>query len=164
MYDTGFPNVELHSIPSGKNMILAEVSACFFSGRGWETWIWKSASPLWLPWYFLRMKACRQIYHSLTVVGVSAVTPGCTLLCLNRGGTSCCSILVLFHMNVGTLLFPFSHTSRAPELTEVASDSCWCWRCFTKHFEIHGLKTPCGIKGSQLLWGISHRKRGTNSV
>ncbi|NXH01176.1 PA24E phospholipase, partial [Loxia leucoptera] len=30
VYDTGFPNVELHSIPSGKNMILAEVSACFF--------------------------------------------------------------------------------------------------------------------------------------
>ncbi|NWU29557.1 PA24E phospholipase, partial [Dyaphorophyia castanea] len=30
VYDTGSPNLELHSIPSGKNMILAEVSACFF--------------------------------------------------------------------------------------------------------------------------------------
>ncbi|NXL14434.1 PA24E phospholipase, partial [Setophaga kirtlandii] len=30
VYDTGSPNVELHSIPSGKNMILAEVSTCFF--------------------------------------------------------------------------------------------------------------------------------------
>ncbi|NWV56194.1 PA24E phospholipase, partial [Daphoenositta chrysoptera] len=33
VYDTGSPNVELHSIPSGKNMILAEVSACFFVGE-----------------------------------------------------------------------------------------------------------------------------------
>ncbi|NWV87429.1 PA24E phospholipase, partial [Machaerirhynchus nigripectus] len=30
VHNTGSPNVELHSIPSGKNMILAEVSACFF--------------------------------------------------------------------------------------------------------------------------------------
>ncbi|NXH21733.1 PA24E phospholipase, partial [Bucco capensis] len=28
VYDAGFPNLELHSLPSGKNMILAEVSAC----------------------------------------------------------------------------------------------------------------------------------------
>ncbi|TRZ26302.1 hypothetical protein HGM15179_000914 [Zosterops borbonicus] len=33
VYDTGSPNVELHSIPSGENMILAEVSACFFVGE-----------------------------------------------------------------------------------------------------------------------------------
>ncbi|NWS40303.1 PA24E phospholipase, partial [Probosciger aterrimus] len=31
-YKWSFPNVELHSIPSGKNMILAEVSACSFVG------------------------------------------------------------------------------------------------------------------------------------
>ncbi|NXY31381.1 PA24E phospholipase, partial [Pomatorhinus ruficollis] len=31
--DTGSPSVELHSIPSGENMILAEVSACFFVGQ-----------------------------------------------------------------------------------------------------------------------------------
>lgn len=31
--DMGSPNVELHSIPSGKNMILAEVSACIFVGE-----------------------------------------------------------------------------------------------------------------------------------
>ncbi|NWT30067.1 PA24E phospholipase, partial [Cardinalis cardinalis] len=30
VYDTGSPIMELHSIPSGKNMVLAEVSACFF--------------------------------------------------------------------------------------------------------------------------------------
>ncbi|NWR88062.1 PA24E phospholipase, partial [Furnarius figulus] len=29
VYDRGSPNVELHSIPSGENMILAEVSTCF---------------------------------------------------------------------------------------------------------------------------------------
>lgn len=29
----GSPNVELHSIPSGKNMILAKVSACIFVGE-----------------------------------------------------------------------------------------------------------------------------------
>ncbi|NXL96352.1 PA24E phospholipase, partial [Tyrannus savana] len=29
VYDTGSPSMELHSIPSGENMILAEVSACF---------------------------------------------------------------------------------------------------------------------------------------
>ncbi|NWS10446.1 PA24E phospholipase, partial [Pachyramphus minor] len=33
VYDTGSPNVELHSIPSGENIILAEVSACFFVGE-----------------------------------------------------------------------------------------------------------------------------------
>ncbi|NWI05505.1 PA24E phospholipase, partial [Tichodroma muraria] len=33
VYDTGSPNVELHSIPNGKNMTLAEVSACFFVGE-----------------------------------------------------------------------------------------------------------------------------------
>lgn len=32
MCDTGSANVELHSLPSGKNMILAEVSACSFVG------------------------------------------------------------------------------------------------------------------------------------
>ncbi|NXD22643.1 PA24E phospholipase, partial [Spelaeornis formosus] len=33
VYDTGSSNVELHSIPSGKNMILAEVSGCLFVGE-----------------------------------------------------------------------------------------------------------------------------------
>ncbi|NXM33703.1 PA24E phospholipase, partial [Oxyruncus cristatus] len=34
IYDTGSPNVqELHSVPSGENMILAEVSVCFFVGE-----------------------------------------------------------------------------------------------------------------------------------
>ncbi|KFV52747.1 Cytosolic phospholipase A2 epsilon, partial [Tyto alba] len=33
VYDTGSPNVELHSLPSGKNMILAQVSACSSVGE-----------------------------------------------------------------------------------------------------------------------------------
>lgn len=33
MYETDSPNMELHSLPSGKNMTLAEVSACFLVGE-----------------------------------------------------------------------------------------------------------------------------------
>lgn len=36
--------MELHSLPSGKSMILAEVSACLF--EGWGAQAWKSESPV----------------------------------------------------------------------------------------------------------------------
>ncbi|NXK95096.1 PA24E phospholipase, partial [Formicarius rufipectus] len=41
-YNRGSPNVELHSIPSGENMILAEVSICFFSCLPIIKWIFFS--------------------------------------------------------------------------------------------------------------------------